>query len=375
MTGDDTATLRRAGPSPLPLHIGLAMAEYSRVQQKPGVTRHDLETMLAGIRKYQNHPYRRSMAPLPCVHRNGQVTLSYCAAAREGDAAVLLIPSLINRSSILDLLPERSLVRWLAGEGIAVYLLDWGEPEGDDALADMDRLVTERLCPAIAAAAAHAGRAVHAAGYCMGGTLLAAAAVLCGGEGLRGLAYLASPWDFKAGDRALADQVTAGTPLALQMMERSGVLPADWIQSVFAAVNADRAAHKFAAFAAMEEGSEAERLFVAVEDWLNDGAGLPRGLAEACIIGWFRHNLPGKGQWEVAGRIIDPAVPALPVLAAASQDDRLVPRESALAIVRDIPGATVLEPGCGHIGMMTGRAARERLWVPLAAWIKACAGA
>ena len=62
------------------------------------------------------------------------------------------------------------------------------EARGDDALADMDRLVTERLCPAIAAAAAHAGRAVHAAGYCMGGTLLAAAAVLCGGVGLRGLA-------------------------------------------------------------------------------------------------------------------------------------------------------------------------------------------
>jgi hypothetical protein len=32
--------------------------------------------------------------------------------------------------------------------------------------------------------------------------------------------------------------------------------------------------------------------------------------------------------------------------------------------------AAVLEPGCGHIGMMTGKSAEKALWKPLAAWLK-----
>ena len=44
---------------------------------------------------------------------------------------VVLIPPLAASSVIFDLLPQRSLVRYMLARGYDVYLIDWGEPERD----------------------------------------------------------------------------------------------------------------------------------------------------------------------------------------------------------------------------------------------------
>ncbi len=146
---------------------------------------------------------------------------------------------MINRSAILGLLPEHSFVRWLAGQDYDVYMIDWGEPVQDAGMRDMAGVIRDRLVPALAFAAGKAGP-VHAMGYCMGGTLLAAGAIAAP-ETMRSVVFLASPWDFHAGDKILTSHIQAGTPSALQMIAEQGTLPANWIQSVFAVVNADRA--------------------------------------------------------------------------------------------------------------------------------------
>lgn len=368
MGEDAKNTMPRRGPNPLPMHVGLALAEYARVQHKGGVPQQKMEDMLAGIRKYQNHPYRRNMTPLPVVWQRGEVSILH-ARAEQPVAALLLVPSLINKSFILDLLPDKSFARWLAQQGIDTFLLDWGAPVSDAGLGDIDSLVTQRLGPAIADLAARAGGKIHALGYCMGGTLLAAAS-LHSTEFLRGAVFLASPWDFDAGDRKLADQVRAGTPNALQMAEQNGHLPMDWIQSVFAAVNAGRALQKFSEFAALDDDSAGARLFVAVEDWLNDGIDMPKDLARTCVVEWYGENRPGERCWEVAGEVMDLAALDVPALVVASLNDRLVPKESSLAMAQLLPRANVLEPSSGHIGMMTGGRAEEQVWQPVARWIK-----
>jgi len=358
----------RRGPNPLPVHVGLALAEYAKVQHKPDVPQQEMEAMLAGIRKYQDHPYRRSMPALPVVWKRGEVNILH-AKADNPVAALLLVPSLINKSFILDLLPGKSFARWLAAQGIDTYLLDWGRPVDDPGLGDIDSLVTQRLGPAITDLAAQAGGRIHALGYCMGGTLLAAASLQLQ-QRLRSVIFLASPWDFGAGDMKLASQVQAGTVSALQMAEQNGYLPMDWIQSVFAAVNAGRAMKKFSEFAALENDSDEARLFVTVEDWLNDGIDMPKALAHTCIVDWYGKNMPGKGVWNVAGTRVDLSVMDTPALVVASLNDRLVPKESSLAMAGLIKGAKVLEPQSGHIGMMTGSKAQEQVWLPVADWVR-----
>jgi poly(3-hydroxyalkanoate) synthetase len=323
--------------------------------------------MLNGLRLYQDHPFSRPVDPLPVVWAEGTAQLFY-AAADKPVASVFIVPSMINRSHILDLLPNKSFVRWLAARGIDVYLLDWGTPVDDAAMIDVEGVIGQRLLPALRAAREHTAGPLYALGYCMGGTLLSAAAAPAQ-DMLAGMAFLASPWDFHAGDRALTSQIQAGTPQALNMMVSRHVLPVDWIQTVFATVNEDRTVHKFANFAAMTQDSAEAELFVAVEDWLNDGMDLPAPLARTCIRDWYGDNLPGRGQWEVAGAAVNPAAITVPSLVVAPMRDRLVPAGSALALAKLLPDVTVLEPDCGHIGMMSGRSAEGAVWEPVWAWI------
>lgn len=353
---------------PLPVHVALANAAIMKMEARGQDGRALVAEMLRGIKLYQDHPYHRPPNKMPVVWRAGAARLYHCAARRPV-AAALIVPSMINRSHILDLLPDKSFTRWLAAQGIDVYLLDWGDAAADDAAGTMDDMIMRRLLPAIDAAAEQAGRKMplFGIGYCMGGTLLAAAAVRS--DKCAGLTFLASPWDFHAGDRVLQNHILAGTPSALQMMAARPALPVDWIQSVFAAVNEERTVHKFANFAAMRQNGREAELFVAVEDWLNDGLDLPAALARVCITEWYGENRPARGQWMVGGEAVTPGAITVPTLVVAPSRDRLVPADSAIALARAIPGAAVLNPDIGHIGMMTGRGA-EGVWGRVAGWMK-----
>lgn len=346
-------------PRPLPVFIGMGgMLAASQAEQL---------AMVEGLKLYQSHSFRRVAPGNSVIWQKGSVTLRHIPSV--GKRHIVLVPSMINRSVILDLVPERSFAGWLATQGIDVYILDWGTPIEDEGQATLDKVLHERLIPALSFINEKCG-AYDALGYCMGGTLLAGAVHL-EPPGLRKIVYLASPWDFHAGSLQLQRQILMGTPPALQMTEQGRALPSGWIQSVFAAVNAERNIHKFIDFAKMDQDSDPARLFVAVEDWLNDGVDLPGALARTCVVDWYGQNKPAKGEWTIEGIAVDPAHTKQPVLVVTSSTDRLVPEESALVLADLIPHSMRLTTTCGHIGMMTGQRAEAEVWKPIADWIAA----
>lgn len=105
------------------------------------------------------------------------------------------MPSLVNRAYVLDLMAGHSMLRWLAAEGIRPLLLAWGWP------GDVERrfTLTDYVAGLLERALAHlAPERPVLAGYCMGGNPALAAAGRVWAA-LRGLALLATPWDFHAG--------------------------------------------------------------------------------------------------------------------------------------------------------------------------------
>lgn len=110
------------------------------------------------------------------------------------------------------------------------------------------------------------------------------------------------------------------------------------------------------------EGQKA-RMFVALEDWANDGPPLPFAAARELFEDFFSADIPGGGSWRVCGETIDPARLGMPVLNIVSSSDRIVPAASAS------PAGERVELSQGHVGMVVGRHAREALWNPLSAWL------
>jgi poly[(R)-3-hydroxyalkanoate] polymerase subunit PhaC len=321
----------------------------------------------AGLEAYRRHPYRRPPLRAPVCWQEGNARLLDYGAAGAGPA-VLLVPSLINRFTILDLLRECSFVGHLARAGLRPLVLDWGEPgerERSFALADY---ISGPLEAALAAAAALAGGPVGLLGYCMGG-LLALALALRRPQLVASLALLATPWDFHAERPAQARFLATLIEWLPALLGPTEPVPVWVIQGLFMALDPFLAERKFVHFAWLDMAGEAARSFVALEDWINDGVPLAQRVALECARAWYRDNEPGRLCWEVAGMPVEPQELGVPALVVLPSRDKIVPPRSAAPLAALIPGAGVLRLPFGHIGMMASAGAPAAVWRPLADWL------
>src|SRR5262245_15724960 len=327
------------------------------------------DRLAAGIDSYRRHPLRRTLTEPPVLWQDGTTRLlDYGAAAVGAGPVLLVVPSLINRSHILDLTTDRSLLRALAVAGTRPLLVDWGAPGDLERGFSLTDYIAGRLEQALDCVLAKGSRPVVLLGYCMGG-LLAVALAQRRQRDLAGLVCLATPWDFHAERPSQAKLLGASLNLLEPLLRNIGELPVDAIQALFAGVDPLQVIRKFAGFAALEPESERARLFVAVEDWLNDGVPLAAAVARECLGGWYGANTPAAGRWRVAGEVVQPAALDVPSLVVIPDQDRIVPPASAEVLARVLPRAEALRPAAGHIGMLVGSGAVERLYEPVIAWL------
>jgi len=153
-------------------------------------------------------------------------------------------------------------------------------------------------------------------------------------------------------------------------LQQDGMMKVDWLQILFSSLYPEQAMKKFARFSHMDIGSDVADIFVAVEDWLNDGVPLPIGVANVAVKDWFLENKIAQGQWCLDGQNVDAAAIEYPSFVVASSHDKLVEFESAVALYNAINGAAICDPKCGHVGMIAGGDAIENVWQPIAAWVK-----
>lgn len=315
-----------------------------------------LDEFLAGVEAYQNFPRDKNMTEPPTIASKGSARLLHYGGAGPG---VVFVPSLVNPAHVLDLMEGNSITRYLAEQGHNVYLIDWGAPDAEERQFSIGDYVAKRLIPL----AESIGMPVTLAGYCMGGNLALAAAALRPGLVER-LALLATPWDFHADGDGPAKTIAFFAQNFEPIMQAQGVLPAECLQMIFAALDPTLIDRKFRAFAHMERNSAQAKAFVALEDWSNTGAPLSAVVAREVFQDWYRDNLTAKGEW--GG--IRPEDMDIPTLAIIPRADRIVPPLSALALAKVLK-AHIIRPDAGHVGMIVGSKACAQCWEPLENWL------
>ncbi len=213
------------------------------------------------------------------------------------------------------------------------------------------------------------GTPIHLFGYCMGGTLCVALSHFRQ-QDFKSFVAVATPWNFHEGLGLAAKNFLNNEAFWSALLSGFQELPVDILQAFFTSLDPNLCMNKFELFDRMDQASERATVFVALEDWLNDGVPLAPKVAQACFVSWYGENAPSNGQWSVGAELINPKNITIPSLIAVPSADKIVPPASAKELALQLPNSELLTVGNGHIGMMVGRGARQNLWQDVIDWIR-----
>jgi polyhydroxyalkanoate synthase subunit PhaC len=119
-----------------------------------------------------------AMSPGKVIFQNNLIQLIQFApsTATVLKRPLLIVPPWINKYYVLDLTPEKSFIKWCVDQGLTVFCISWANPDAHLSKKTFEDYVREGPLAALDAIKDATGEEkVHAAGYCVGGTLLAVA--------------------------------------------------------------------------------------------------------------------------------------------------------------------------------------------------------
>ena len=308
--------------------------------------------------------------PHRVVHREGSWRLLHFPARQRTHARpILMVPSMINRWYVLDLMPGRSLVEYLTQEGFDVAVMDWGEPRPEDRYLRLEEVAGPMVGRALAktAAASGADRA-HLLGYCMGGTLGAMHAAVHP-DAMASLTTLAAP--VRAAG-ILADWTRSPAFDASALVDAFGNIPWPLLQASFLMLRPTLTPSKlwFLWDRALRGPWTDDFVhgFLAKERWANDNVAMPGEVFRAWVDDIYRADALTRGAMVMDGTPVRLQAIDTPLHALTFEDDYIVPMASAEPLVTMAGTTDKLHthlPG-GHVGAVVSRGARKHLWPILA---------
>ena len=242
---------------------------------------------------------------------------------------VLIVPAWIMKYYILDLSPHNSLVRYLVGQGFTVFCISWKNPGSDEAGMGMDDYLQLGFFAALDAINAIVpGRQVHAAGHCLGGTLLAianAAMARDGDDRLASMTLFCAQTDFtEPGELALFIDEGEVSLLEAQMAE-TGYLSAGQMAGAFQLLRSyDLMWSRMVGEYLMGERAPMNDLMA----WNADATRMPARMHSQYLRQFFLNDFLSEGRYLVGGRPVSLSDLDTPSYCVGTVTDHVAPWRS-----------------------------------------------
>lgn len=292
-----------------------------------------------------------------------------------GGAPVLLVPPLGAPDFAYDLRRGCSLVQHLLLQGRTVYLVDYGPMSFGDRSLGIEHWVDDLLPSAIREVAAAEGDDVHVVSWSLGGifALLTVAAAVQARRPLpvRSVSTIGTPVDISrvplvAPLRPLAQ--VAGGRVVSSVYKGIGSFPAPMVSWAFHLTAVDKLVTRPLAVLSRLDDRDCLAQIEAVDHLMNNMHGYPGRVFGQIFHLLLRGNDLAAGGLRLAGRDVELADVDVPVLVVAGRDDVIAPLPAVRRAVPLLTGSPEVRfataPG-GHLGVLTGRRARESTWPEL----------
>jgi polyhydroxyalkanoate synthase len=282
---------------------------------------------------------------------------------------IVIIPSLINRHYILDLLPGKSLIEFLSNEGFQVYLIEWLAPKLEDRHVSFERLFNQRLARALDLVARQSPQGqFHLVGQCLGGTLAILEATQRQ-ERMKSLTLLTTPVDFSGGGKLTTWAAESGLDIEA-VVDAYGNLPWPIMQAAFHCLRPSVGFGKWSHALSKVKDVDFLLTFLGIEMWANDNISLVGKVYQTVIRDFYQDNALIKQRFKIDGKTADLNSIVTPILDVSAVDDHIVPPAMCWPkSFNDGRTTRMLLPG-GHIGALFGKRAQKTFWPEWSQWLQ-----
>ena len=275
---------------------------------------------------------------------------------------VLIVPPWINKYYVLDLTPEKSFVKWCVDQGLTVFCISWVNPGAELAAKSFQDYMREGPLAALdVIEQATDETKVHAIGYCVGGTLLAATlAAMAADRDQRIISatFFASQVDFTfAGDlKVFADEEQVSA-LERQMAEH-GYLDSSKMASSF---NLLRSNDLIWPYVINNYFKGKEPLPFDLLYWNSDATRMPATNHSFYLRSCYMENKLARGEMVIGGEKLDLKNIKLPIYNLAAREDHIAPAKSVLLGSKFFGGPVrFVLAGSGHIAGVVNPPGRHK---------------
>lgn len=283
----------------------------------------------------------------------------------------LIAYALVNRQYMMDIQPDRSVIKAFLEGGMDVYVIDWGYPTGEDMYMTMDDYINWYMgdCVDFIRKTAKVDK-INLLGVCQGGTFSVIYTAL-NPEKIKNLITMVVPIDFSPDD-ALLFRWSKYMNID-SLVDAYGVVPGDVMNMAYLILKPlSLIMDKYVGMIDKMDDEEYLKNFMRMEKWVFDSPGQAGETLRQFIKDLYQDNKLIKNEFELGGRRVDLKKITMPVLCACAEYDHLVPLSSSRPLIDAVGSKDTqfLSFKTGHIGMYVSSKSQKAIAPQIIEWIR-----
>jgi poly[(R)-3-hydroxyalkanoate] polymerase subunit PhaC len=283
---------------------------------------------------------------------------------------LLVVYALINRETMLDLQPGKSVVQTFLNEGIDLYMIDWGYPTRKDKYLTIDDHVNGYMDNIVEfIREKHNVPKINLMGICMGGTFCVIYSALHSDK-IKNLITTVTPTNFDTDQGLLHIWMKCAD--VDRMVDSFGNMPGDIMNFGFLLLNPARLMmDKYVSFMENIDDKNFVENFIRMEKWIFDSPDVPGETFRQFVKDLYQKNLLIQNKLHIGKQRVNLKNITMPLLNFYGHFDHLVPPGACELLVSKVGSkdAKNVSMDTGHIGIYVSSKSQREFAPKIIRWL------